>query len=75
MSVYLAKMSVHHEHLSTKKTHLIGASAIYVALKICEQMRQQVILTKEIMEGLIQATGNVQEIELIETSKKLLYLA
>jgi hypothetical protein len=38
-------------------------------------MRQQVILTKEIMEGLIQATGNVEEIELIETSKKLLYLA
>jgi hypothetical protein len=36
MSVYLAKMAVHHEHLSIKKTHLLGASAIYVALKICE---------------------------------------
>ena len=36
MAVYLAKMAVHHEHLSTKKTHLLGGSSIYVALKICE---------------------------------------
>ena len=36
MSVYLAKMAVHHEKLCYKESSLLGASAIYVALKICE---------------------------------------
>lgn len=36
MSIYLAKMSLHHENLCTKSPNLMGASAIYVALKICE---------------------------------------
>ena len=36
MSIYLGKMAVHHENLCVKKTSLIGSSAIYVALKICE---------------------------------------
>jgi hypothetical protein len=36
MSVYLAKLAVHHENLCTKSSSLIGASSIYVALKICE---------------------------------------
>jgi hypothetical protein len=36
MSIYLAKMSLHHENLCTKQSSLLGASSIYVALKICE---------------------------------------
>lgn len=40
MAIYLAKMALHHENLCTKQSSLIGASSIYVALKICEQMRQ-----------------------------------
>lgn len=36
MSVYLAKMCVHHEQLSVKKPYLIASSSVYVALKICE---------------------------------------
>lgn len=36
MSIYLAKMCVHHETLSVKKAFLIASSSIYVALKICE---------------------------------------
>lgn len=39
MSVYLSKMAVHHEQLCSKKSSLLAASSIYVALKICEQMR------------------------------------
>jgi dihydroorotase len=39
MSIYLAKMALHHEGFCTKKSSMIGASSIYVALKICEQMR------------------------------------
>lgn len=36
MSIYLAKMAIHHEKLCSKSSSLLGASAIYVALKICE---------------------------------------
>lgn len=36
MSIYLAKMSSHHENLCHKKSSVIGASSIYVAMKICE---------------------------------------
>lgn len=48
MSIYLGKMAMHHEGLCSKKASLVGASTIYVALKICEQMRQKQILTPEI---------------------------
>jgi hypothetical protein len=36
MSTYLGKMALHHENLCTKQSSLLGASSIYVALKICE---------------------------------------
>ena len=39
MAVYLAKMSTHHEKLCVKQPNLAASSSIYVALKICEQMR------------------------------------
>lgn len=74
MSVYLGKMAVHHEGLCTRKSSLLGSSTIYVALKICEQMRQRSILTPEIQSALVQASG-LKERELIDCSKKLLYLA
>lgn len=74
MSIYLAKMSLHHENLCTKQSSLLGASSIYVALKICEQMRQSTILTKDILHNLLQVS-ELEERTLIETSKKLLYLA
>jgi len=45
MSQYLGKMGLHHEGLCGKKASLLGASSVYVALKICEQMRQKPILT------------------------------
>ena len=69
-------MALHHEQLCAKKSYLLGASSIYVALKICEQMRQKPILTKEILSNLLKATDNsVDECELIDSSKNLLYLA
>jgi len=36
MSVYLAKLAQHHESFISKKPSLMGASTVYVALKICE---------------------------------------
>ncbi len=74
MAVYLAKMALHHEGFCTKKSSLIGASSIYVALKICEQMRQKPIMTKSILQNIIDQSA-AEEKKLIECSKKLLYLA
>jgi hypothetical protein len=74
MTIYLAKMSVHHHELCTKQSSLIGASSIYVALKICEQMRQKTILTKDKVYRLIESSS-LAEKELMATSKSLLYLA
>ena len=36
MSVYLAKLALHHEKLCYLESSLLGAASIYVALKICE---------------------------------------
>ena len=49
MSIYLGKMALHHEYLCTKQSSLIAVSSIYVALKICEQMKQRPILTKPLL--------------------------
>ncbi len=67
-------MSLHHENLCTKQSSLLGASSIYVALKICEQMKQKPILTKPIMQSILDVSG-IQERILIDCSKKVLYLA
>lgn len=67
-------MTLHHDYLCTKQSSVMAASSIYVALKICEQMKQRVILTKSIQQSLIDVSG-VEERVLIENSKKVLYLA
>eukprot|EP00347_Sterkiella_histriomuscorum_P023168 403335692 len=74
MSVYLGKMALHHEHLCYKQSSLLATSTIYVALKICEQMRQKQILTKPILQNLLDVSG-IEEKRLIDCSKKVLYLA
>jgi hypothetical protein len=74
MSIYLGKMACHHDGLATQKASLTGASTIYVALKICEQMRNKQILTPEIQNALVASSG-LKEKELIDCSKNLLYLA
>ena len=74
MSVYLGKLALHHENLCAKQQSLLATSTIYVALKICEQMRQKQILTKQVLQNLLDVSG-VEERKLIECAKKVLYLA
>lgn len=57
MSVYLGKMALHHDNLCHKQSSLLAASSIYVALKICEQMRQKTMLTKAISQCLLDVSG------------------
>lgn len=74
MSVYLGKLALHHEHLCAKQSSLLASSTIYVALKICEQMRQKQILTKQVLQNLLDVSG-IEERKLIDCAKKVLYLA
>ena len=61
MSIYLAKLAVHHEQMNVRGPQMIGAASIYVALKICEQMHQKTILTKEILNDLLASVGTINE--------------
>lgn len=45
MSLYLAKMSMHDYELSGRKPSLIAVGALYVALKICEQLKRLTLIT------------------------------
>jgi hypothetical protein len=57
MSLYLAKMCMHHEKLCHRPPSQTAASCIYVALKICEQMRKKPILNKQILKDLIEVSA------------------
>lgn len=53
MAMYLAKMSMHHYELSGKRPSLVGVGAIYVALKICEQLKKTSLITTAIVTKLV----------------------
>lgn len=74
MSMYLGKMSMHHYELSGKKPSLVGVGAIYVALKICEQLKKTVLISNHLVTKLV-AVAQSQEADIIETSQKVLSLA
>jgi len=40
MSLYLAKMALHDYELAGKKPSLQAVGALYVSLKICEQLKK-----------------------------------
>ena len=44
MSIYLAKMSMHEINLSVRNPSLLAVGAIYVALKICEQLKKKELI-------------------------------
>lgn len=67
MSMYLGKMSMHHYELSGKKPSLVGVGAIYVALKICEQLKKTSLITNHIVTKLV-AVAQSAEPDIIETS-------
>jgi len=49
MSMYLAKMSLHDYELQGKKASLQAIGSLYVALKICEQLKKTQLITNDIV--------------------------
>lgn len=74
MSVYLAKMAMHAEELATRNSSLLAVGAIYVALKICEQLKKKDLINKTIVDKLI-LVSQVKEDMILDVSQKVLYLA
>ena len=74
MTIYLAKMSMHDTELSGKPPSLLAVGAIYVALKICEQLKRKDLINSTVVTKLIQVS-HMGEDEILEVSQKVLYLA
>ena len=71
MSLYLAKMSTHDYYFCNVKPSNIAISSIYVALKICEQLKKRAIITKDIMQQMIIVSGYTEEV-IVECAQKIL---
>lgn len=74
MSLYLAKMALHDYEVQGKRPSLQAVGALYVALKICEQLRKTQLITSETVQRLI-SVSRAREDEIIEVSQRVLFLA
>jgi hypothetical protein len=53
MAIYLAKMAMHEAELSTRMPSLLAVGSIYVALKICEQLKRKDLISTQVVAKLI----------------------
>jgi hypothetical protein len=67
MAIYLAKMSMHNLYLSSKRPSLLAVGSIYVALKICEQLKKKDLINTYVVTSLIQASKMLEE-EILDVS-------
>ena len=74
MAIYLAKMAMHEGELSTRMPSLLAVGSIYVALKICEQLKQKDLISNEVVLRLIEVSHR-KESEILDVSQKVLFLA
>lgn len=74
MAIYLAKMSMHDISLAGRNPSLLAVGAIYVALKICEQLKKKDLINAQVVSRLIQVS-KMGEDEILDVSQKVLYLA
>ena len=72
LAVKLPTPTQHYE-MSGKKSSLVGLGAIYVALKICQQLKKTSLITNAIVTKLV-IVASLQEPNIIETSRKVLSL-
>ena len=52
-AIYLAKMSMHDLSLSVRHPSLLAVGAIYVSLKICEQLKKKDLINANVVTRLI----------------------
>ena len=74
MAVYLAKLSLHDMELAARNPSLLAVGAIYVALKISEQLKKKEFINAMVVSRLIQIS-RMTEGEILDVSQRVLYLA
>jgi len=67
MSIYLAKMSMHDVDLTSRPPSLLAVGSIYVALKICEQLKKKDLINSHVVTKLIQVS-KMGEDDILEVS-------
>lgn len=71
MSVYLAKLAAHDCDFCSVRPSKVAVSAVYVALKICEQLKKRILLNKEVVRRMVEVSG-YGEGEIVECAQKVL---
>ena len=74
MAIYLAKMDLHDYEFLNIKPSLAAAGALYVSLKICEQLKKTQLIDRELVDRLCLISGYKEDI-IIECAQKVLYNA
>ena len=74
MAIYLSKMSMHDYDLSQEKPSLVAVGSIYVALKICEQLKKKELINASIVSKIIEVS-QMEEDDILAVSQKVLYMA
>ena len=74
MAIYLSKMSMHDLELSGRNPSLLAVGSIYVALKICEQLKKKDLINAQVVTRLIHVS-RMNEDQILDVSQKVLYLA
>ena len=67
MAIYLAKMSMHDLNLSVRNPSLLAVGAIYVSLKICEQLKKKDLINANVVTRLI-AVSKMGEDQILDVS-------
>lgn len=67
-------MSMHDVDLCSRNPSLLAVGAIYVALKICEQLKKKDFINSSVVTKLIQIS-KMGEDQILDVSQKVLYLA
>ncbi len=74
MAIYLTKMCSHDYGFCTYRPSLFAIGALYVAVKICEQLKKSSILSRSLVE-IMMATSGYKEDEIVECAQKVLGVA
>lgn len=65
---------MHDHELSSRKPSLLAIGSIYVALKICEQLKRKEFISSTVVKRLIKKS-QMEEGEILDVSQKVLFLA
>jgi hypothetical protein len=61
MSIYLAKMSVHHMDLASLKPSFLAIGSIYVSLEICGTLIKKSLMNEKIVKKMLEVSHMTED--------------